>query len=431
MANIFISYNRDSQALIGGLIKDLEELDYSVWFDQNLNGGQAWWDKILLEILQCDYFLFVLADASLHSTACQREFSYAASLGKAIIPILVSENVSANILPPELSRIQFIDYRKRDPEAIIKLSRALRSSQSSKQLPDPLPDPPEVPISYLGSLSQKIDTPSQLSEAEQSTLILDLKRALRDASLGSDSLQLLKRLRLRRDLLASMAVEIDDMINVQNKAQVLPEIANRLLQEEDSESDHMPFEMDRIQSLPDQKRSFKQPLLGRSPKSYISSLFHSVGRSFKARPFVSGALALIFILCIWLFSSPKSGVKLANDMDQYANEYISKYNILMPSEKLIAYYDATMAMNGTEAAILTSQRVIYHKDYSNFSITLSDIADIKHRSHSLGDTIEIFSKSGEAMKIEVARSNGGDTLKTALFSAWNKAKSVPSPIFTK
>ena len=56
MANIFLSYNRESQALIGGLVRDLEELDYSVWFDQNLNGGQAWWDKILLEILECDFF---------------------------------------------------------------------------------------------------------------------------------------------------------------------------------------------------------------------------------------------------------------------------------------------------------------------------------------------------------------------------------------
>lgn len=430
MANIFLSYNRESQAVIGGLVRDLEELDYSVWFDQNLNGGQAWWDKILLEILECDFFLFVLAEASLHSTACQRECSYAASLGKAIIPILMSENVSTNILPPELSRIQFIDYRKRDPEAIIKLSRALRSSQPSMQLPDPLPDPPEVPISYLGSLSQKIDTPSHLSEAEQSTLILDLKRALRDASLGSDSLTLLKRLRLRRDLLASMAAEIDDMIDSQSKAQAQLEIPNRLLQEEDFQKGHMPFETNRTQSLPGQNSSSKQ-ILEHSPKSYIFSFFHAVGKSIAARPFVSGALAFILIFFTWCSSLPDSGVKLANNMDKYAIEYISKHNILMPSEKLIAYYDATTAMNGTEAAILTNQRVIYHKNYSNSSINLADIADVKYRSESLGDSIEIFSKSGEAMKIDVALWNGGDTLKSALLSAWNKAKSIPAPIFVK
>src|SRR5262249_4910190 len=111
MANIFISYNRQTKAITKALVEDIEALGHTVWFDQELSGGQAWWDQILSMVRRCDLFVFVLDPAALNSVACKREYGYAADLRKPILPILVSEGVSTNLLPPSLSQIEFVDYR--------------------------------------------------------------------------------------------------------------------------------------------------------------------------------------------------------------------------------------------------------------------------------------------------------------------------------
>ncbi|HKQ20134.1 MAG TPA: hypothetical protein VJW75_10350 [Candidatus Eisenbacteria bacterium] len=81
-----------------------------------------------------------------------------------------------------------------------------------------------------------------------------------------------------------------------------------------------------------------------------------------------------------------------------------------------------MAMDGTEAAILTNQRVVYHKDGRSTAIRLADVRDVRHRRESLiGDVIEIDDGAGKIMKIEIAPLNQGETFKNALMSAWKAA----------
>lgn len=222
MANIFLSYNRQSKSVARTLANDLEALGHTVWFDQELSGGQVWWDQILAMIRDCDVFVFVLAPKSLTSTACNREFGYAADLGKPILPILVSAEVSTNLLPEALSQIQFVDYKKQDRDAAFRLARAIAAVPPPAPLPNPLPSPPEVPVSYLGSLAEQVETTSTLSFEQQSTLVVDLKKCLRDPETTSDTRILLERLRKRRDLLASIADEIDEVLAIMSPALVPP-----------------------------------------------------------------------------------------------------------------------------------------------------------------------------------------------------------------
>jgi hypothetical protein len=211
MAQIFISYNRQTKAITKALVEDVEALGYTVWFDQELSGGQAWWNQILSMIRLCDLFVFVLDPAALNSIACKREYGYAADLQKPIIPVLVSEGVSTNLLPPSLSQIQFVDYRHQDRTAALRLARAFSTVPPPAALPEPLPIPPEVPISYLGSLAAKVEATSLLTYEEQSVLVFDLKRTLRDPETADDTRTLLKTFRKRRDLLVGIAEEIDEL----------------------------------------------------------------------------------------------------------------------------------------------------------------------------------------------------------------------------
>jgi len=211
MGSIFISYDRDSRPIAITLAADIESLGHTAWFDQEISGGLAWWDQILAQVRACDVFLFVLNPETLDSVACKSEYLYAADLGKAILPVLVSDQVATDLLPPALSRIQFVDYRTADRDAAFRLARALNSIPPSQPLPVRLPTPPLAPLSYLGSLSERVES-TALSYEEQSVLLADLRVTLRDPGATDHIQKLLATLRKRRDLFAIFADEIDDLI---------------------------------------------------------------------------------------------------------------------------------------------------------------------------------------------------------------------------
>jgi hypothetical protein len=148
VSNIFVSYSRQSQPVAVNLVGDIELLGHAVWFDRDLSGGgQSWWDQILAQIRACDVFVFVLDQRALNSVACQRELSYTACVHKSVLPVFIDGEVSTSLLPLALSKIQYVDYTKPDRVAALALARALTDLPEAQPLPDPLPSPPEDPVS--------------------------------------------------------------------------------------------------------------------------------------------------------------------------------------------------------------------------------------------------------------------------------------------
>ena len=211
MARVFISYSREREATVRDLAEDVGSLGNSVWFDEALSGGQRWWDRILETIRDCDVFVMLLDPDSLASTACRREYDYAHALGKPILPVLVSDDVKVSLLPPALAEIQHVDYRGDGREALRRLAKALPALPEPPALPDPLPPPPEAPLSYLGGLAEKLSADADLSFEQQSALVSELRLSLRDPETAADGRVLLERMRSRRDLFAAIADEIDEL----------------------------------------------------------------------------------------------------------------------------------------------------------------------------------------------------------------------------
>ncbi|MEZ4668723.1 MAG: toll/interleukin-1 receptor domain-containing protein [Anaerolineae bacterium] len=212
MSQIFISYSSKSKDVVASLAQDIESAGHQIWFDHKLTGGQAWWDQILESIRKCDLFVFALTPEALDSYPCQLEYTYAYQLGKNILPILVANGVSINLLPPELTTIQFVDYRTPDRQAAFRLMSAFTNVPPPKSLPDPLPTPPPVPISYIGNLKEQIDSSKGLSFDEQASLVLKLKEHLRNDDNRPDAVTLLERLKRRDDLFAKIEKEIDAVL---------------------------------------------------------------------------------------------------------------------------------------------------------------------------------------------------------------------------
>jgi hypothetical protein len=226
MLRIFISYSRDNQTIVESLANDLVNLGHYVWIDQRLKGGQEWWNEILTQIRGCDLFIFSLSPEIEKSQACSLELNYASALGKLILPVLIADNVSMNLFPEIISKKQYVDYRKRDKDAAIKLFNALQNLPPPIPLRVPLPKAPDVPISYIDKLKEEIVTTKPLSFSEQAEIVTKLKYRIGESKEHSDIRYLLIEFKKRDDLYAKVNSDIDDLLSkIPNQAGKVPETA--------------------------------------------------------------------------------------------------------------------------------------------------------------------------------------------------------------
>lgn len=123
------------------------------------------------------------------------------------------------------------------------------------------------------------------------------------------------------------------------------------------------------------------------------------------------ATIVIILTGVILYTStqPEGGVQLANNIEDYALTYIDKNQLLEPDENLVAYYDVTLQLDSSEAAILTDSRILYHNKGKTMAIPLAEVERVEHEGDGMGgDRILVHSKTGESMLIEIAVWNGGD-----------------------
>jgi hypothetical protein len=214
MANLFISYPRESRKAVEELVDDLRALDHNVWHDGRLTGGQPWWDKVLEQIRDCDVFLYAMARETFESSICQAEWRYAHALGRNIVPVLVAA-VSQDLLetlPLELTGIHYVDYRACDKKAVIAMVNAIGRLPLSEPLPSPPPDPPKLPTSPLAEVSAEVRSPEPLSERDQWSLVGRLEFFLSDVKTREQSKQLLQLLKNRRELIVNVDKKIVSLL---------------------------------------------------------------------------------------------------------------------------------------------------------------------------------------------------------------------------
>jgi hypothetical protein len=209
MRKVFVSYSRNNLDVVTQLVEDLQAVGVTAWHDQTLTGGQRWWDNILVNIRDCEIFIFALSPESWESEACRSELSYVCGLGKPILPVLVADGINLNLLSAPLHEIQVTDYRARDKGAAFALLKALNATPACAPLPDPLPAPPPVPISYLGTLKERIDLDGPMGAQEQNLLFIELEEAIDEGRSPVEIRELLLSLKRRDDLLAKVAIRVD------------------------------------------------------------------------------------------------------------------------------------------------------------------------------------------------------------------------------
>jgi hypothetical protein len=171
---IFISYSREDERAVKELVRGIESAHHRVWIDQDLMGGEQWWNVILDRIAAADVFVFALSDSSIMSEPCRVELQWASDLGMPILQIKVGSIRNIHAIPrPEN---QIVDGMH--PDAGFAVVSAIDSMRHLPRQPSDLqPSRPPIPHAYLLRLSREIES-DDLSPSAQATIIDELRRAL-------------------------------------------------------------------------------------------------------------------------------------------------------------------------------------------------------------------------------------------------------------
>ena len=199
---IFLSYAREDAAVVAEMAADLRALDHEVWLDQDLGGGQDWWDEILARIRWCDAFLPVLSAAALRSRACTSERVYGVALDRPVLPVAVGDLGPEGLLDEDLARRQRISYRPGNKPSTLRLLAAVHRLAPAPPLSDIGPTPPPAPMAYFGALRAELDGSASIDFDRQLVLLGRLSAEAEDTDQHPEIATLVHIFLARREIAA-------------------------------------------------------------------------------------------------------------------------------------------------------------------------------------------------------------------------------------
>jgi hypothetical protein len=254
---VFISYANQDEDAVQALATDLRRTRQTVWLDQELHGGDAWWQTILQQIQDADVFVFALSNHSQRSKPCRAELEYARALGIPVLPVQIGPLDGLRSTP--IADLQVVDYRQRSADAALGLIAAVQEAALRRDtLPDPLPDQPPIPFEYLMRLGRAIDAP-QMNPFEQVGVLAQLRQGLEDEDDGNarrDIAMLLQNMRRRPDATYRSVSEIDAMLaTIDQPSPTEPETPGQVFPSHDASADrYAPAEPTTEEKIPGHHR---------------------------------------------------------------------------------------------------------------------------------------------------------------------------------
>lgn len=107
---VFLSYARDDTARADAFERELSALGLATWIDRKrVRGGEVWSEGLRLSIATCDVMVALISPEALASAFIRREYLYALSINKPVLPVLFTHVRS---LPTELATLQRVDYTR-------------------------------------------------------------------------------------------------------------------------------------------------------------------------------------------------------------------------------------------------------------------------------------------------------------------------------
>jgi hypothetical protein len=209
---LFVSYSSRDDAAVDKLVGALRHA-HQVWYDDEIGGGEEWWNAILQGVRGCDMVLFAMSNRSLKSKPCQAELAYAQALRRPILPVQVGPVDTMRANP--LAALHVVDYRQQTPDTGVRLFQAVQSLNTQLMPPpDPLPTPPPMPFANIARIGAALAAP-QLSPEEQDQLVFEIRTAIKqdgdDPVAQREIARVIDSFRARGDVTYQNRVEIDKL----------------------------------------------------------------------------------------------------------------------------------------------------------------------------------------------------------------------------
>ena len=109
------------------------------------------------------------------------------------------------------------------------------------------------------------------------------------------------------------------------------------------------------------------------------------------------------------------GVMVSNTLDGEARAELAELELVEEGEEILAFYDASLGMDGSKVALITDRRLVTALDGYPTATDLADIASVEHTFDVVGsDRYLVSLANGGAMEVIVAPMNGGDLFGSVL-----------------
>ena len=205
--SVFLSYSRSQQSAVTSLVGDLRRLGFTVWYDQNLPGGQQWWEQVLHQIRDSEAFVFAADAAALRSRACLLELDYAVALRKPAARFDLQTNLHLGSVSDSFADVAVCSYSPGDKLSIAQIARTLRRL-SKVSLPDELPPPPMVPATYIFDVGTQIRSRRDLRPEEQQAVISQLDQYVEEGVPPADLRRFLTEFSRRDDITVDISHKV-------------------------------------------------------------------------------------------------------------------------------------------------------------------------------------------------------------------------------
>ncbi|NES66003.1 MAG: TIR domain-containing protein, partial [Okeania sp. SIO2D1] len=127
MTQVFLAFAEADKSFMEKIRKSLIREGITVWSSHaDIKTGKDFKFEINQGIAGADNLIYLLSPEAIKSEYCQQELTYALSLNKRIIPILISPTDLTQI-PIEIRNLKLIDFTASEPEGIDKLIKELKS----------------------------------------------------------------------------------------------------------------------------------------------------------------------------------------------------------------------------------------------------------------------------------------------------------------
>lgn len=134
--SIFISYSHKDSETVNKISKIIEQAsNMRVWIDRNLRGGENYFSVIANQIMECDYFVFIVSDNSISSDWCLRELEFAASERKIIIAVWLDNISISPRVKLVIQNTQYVNYYSNSDESFFEaIGKAFMSGENLSKI---------------------------------------------------------------------------------------------------------------------------------------------------------------------------------------------------------------------------------------------------------------------------------------------------------